>query len=232
MSFSKFVKHELRPEPWQLPQRSQAVIPGRARVPGSRSWNPGLRRRRHRLAHSGPCDGEGCGCDVEGWSLGEMGEASETMVAQLTCCCCGAFLDFSHHPSRPRAVPCHALVHCGCFDPARYAHCALAPSPFSLSSLSSPPVVRDLLPADPPFAPLFAPFSPSFSWVVDPQEEAGDAIFSPCLVVSRLHRQKSQIGRVRCLQYPLCLWLERHTRWADSQFLEREVARRQLTFPP
>jgi hypothetical protein len=71
-----------------------------------------------------------------------------------------------------------------------------------------------------------------FSWVVDLLEGAGDAIFSPCLVVSRLHHQRSQIARVRCLQYPLCLWLERHTRWADSQFLEREVARRQLMFPP
>jgi len=245
MSFSKFVKHELRPEPWQLPQRSQAVIPGRARVPGSRSWNPGLRRRRHRLAHSGPCDDEGCGCDVEGWSLGGKGEASETMVAQPTCCYC-AFLDFSHHPFLPHAVPYHALVHCGYLDPARYAHCALALSPFSLSSPFFPLAVRDHLPFDPPSAPLFAPFSPSFSWavdlhgwilggfswVVDLREGAGDAIFSPCSVVSRLHRQKSQIARVRCLQYPLCLWLEHRTRWADSQFLEREVARRQLTFPP
>jgi len=112
MSFSEFVKHELRPEPWQLPQRSQAVIPGRARVRGSRSWNPGLRRRRHHLAHSGPCDDEDYGCGVEGWSLGEKDEASETMVAPPTCCCC-AFLDFSRPPFLPRAGPYHALVRCG-----------------------------------------------------------------------------------------------------------------------
>ena len=31
------------------------------------------------------CDDEGCGCDVEGWSLGGKGEASETMAAQPTC---------------------------------------------------------------------------------------------------------------------------------------------------
>lgn len=65
MSFSKFVKHELRPEPWQLPQRSQEAIHGRAHVLGSRSLSPGWKLHRHLRAHSGPYDGEDCGCDDE-----------------------------------------------------------------------------------------------------------------------------------------------------------------------
>jgi len=217
MSFSKFVKHELRPEPWQLPQRSQAGIPGRARAPGSHSWNPGLRRHHHRPARSGLCDDEDYGCGVLGWRLDEKDEESETLVAQLTCCCC-AFLDFCHHLFLHRAGPCHGLVHCGCSGLVRCAHCALAPFPFSLSSPFSPLAVHDL-PFAPPSAPLFAPFSLSFSWEVDPLEAAADVISFPCRVFSKLRHQRSQTGRGQhCLQYPLCLWLEHRTRWADSQF--------------